>query len=120
MPEIETDSNKLKEFVKKWDSYLVLFIGYKDNSVLNQSFLFFYICRTIIYQILVVFFQSNPVAEVSLIVVLSLGILVFLIIKKPIRGRLASIEVITLEIIVLIANILVLVLAATEETYSEE
>ena len=50
------------QFNKKWESVQVLFKGFKDKSFIQQAFLFFFVLRLCVFNLLVAYLFAHPVA----------------------------------------------------------
>ena len=87
----DPDSEQLaliKLLLGKWESYYVLFRGYKDDKIIKQAFMFIFVIRMLIYYIIVAYMIDFPLVQVILITLLSVAMLVYLIVLRPFRKKL--------------------------------
>jgi len=109
----------MRQFILKWESYKVLYSGYKDYSFITQSFLLFFIGRSILFNLIIIGFYDYPIVQATMITILSILMVTYIFKTKPFVQKSGIIELVLLESIVLVANISVLVLAILD-TWPDE
>jgi len=97
-------------FLYKWRGYQVLFQGYNEDSMLQQSFFLLYSMRLAFPMIITAGLTNLPIVQIGLYVLIGLLMLVFIIWKKPLVNKTDLANVGVLEGLMLLVNISILVL----------
>ena len=102
--EVETQTNLLRNFKALFDPYM-------NSSYPQQIFLFLFILRVSFANAIVGYFYAYPLFQAVCLVLLSLSMILYLIVKRPFKLLINLIQQVVLEICLLVANICVLILA---------
>jgi len=97
----------------------VLFDDFQDSSLARQSFLFILTIRDIVFSVILTTLFDHPLTECVLILLMSIGMMTYLLIKKPFNELAAMIQQVVLELITLAVSISVLILAVFDSKNSE-
>jgi len=95
---------KYYKFISKYEKHQVLFRGYQDSSLFQQSFYLVYCLRMTFPMVIAISLENIPLLQVVLYLTVSVAILVYLMKTKPISKRLDHYNLVALEIIRLIAE----------------
>ena len=60
--DIEIKKEEMRRFAEKWEYYQVLFRGYKDDSMIKQAYMFFFVVRIAVYNLIVAYLIDHPLA----------------------------------------------------------
>jgi len=119
---LKTPSDKLEpQEKKKLEPYKALYDCFDDKTFAKLGFLFFYLCRMYLFNVIIVALNKLPVLQCMLIVILNVIILVYLALRKPFKSLLDLICLYLNEVIVFAIDICVLILAIIDsqnDTYS--
>ena len=110
----------IKLLIGKWENYQVLFRGYKDDKIIKQAFMFIFVMRLIIYYIILAYMIDFPLVQVILITILSVAMLLYLIVLRPLRKKLNMAEIVFYEVCILCVNLCVFILAVLDKQGKEE
>ena len=100
-----------KEEEKKWQNYKAFFEVYKSESYAQQLFLLIYLLRVALFNIIIGYLYNAPLAQALLIFFLSVAMTIYLYVKQPIKKRLSHIQQLTIEVMLLVYNFCLLLLA---------
>ena len=103
----------------RWKNWEILFRNFKDNSFFHQSFIFFFILRVFLFDIIIGYFFEYPLFQAIAITIMSFLMVSYLIFKRPYIESGHLVKIIGDETIVLIVNICVLCLAIMDENEDE-
>lgn len=104
----------LDEFVRSKKSISVLFGEFKDQSILQQLVLFFFILRDLLFNFMLTMLFDHPIVQTSLFLFLNLLIIALLFFKRPFQSVFQAIQQYVYEAILLGVNLSVLVLASLD------
>jgi len=95
----------------KWKDCQIFFSEYKDDSFLELAFMPVFLIRSTLFHFIVVILYNFPLTQVSLLTLLSILMLTYLFTKTPLKNRLEFIQLCLNEILVLLVNTCVMILA---------
>ena len=104
---------------RDFEDYKAVYECYKDKSFDQQIFLALYVLRVSLFNIIVSYLYKNPLPQAILILLLNLAMVVYLVIKKPMKKLINLIQQLTIESILLVFNICVLILAFADNANSD-
>ena len=112
----ENDESRtnLTHFVDSNKGFHALFFIFDDTSLLNQSFLLIFTLRTILYNIIIATLYNHPLIQAILIMVLSLLMLGFMILKRPFKLFVNLLQHVIGELILFSVNMSIIVLAGLD------
>ena len=116
---LHTQNQFLSDNDGKWKDYEILFEAYKEQSFIQQAYVPLSIMRFYMFFLIVSYLCSFPLVQTVLINVLNVSMLLLLIIKKPLKRNIELAQYIFKEIIFLIINLCVLVLAILDKNKAE-
>ena len=96
---------------EKWENYQVLYAGYKDTTFFSQSFLLFSTLRIIACYLLVGLLYRYPLVQAVQITLMSIVMMIYILKLRPIKDLLNFFIILIYEILALMVNICVLILA---------
>ena len=112
--EDKDSSENSEEEEQRWKEYEMLHEPYKNKSMFTQSFLFIYTLRIVLCYIIILTLYKYPVPQSIILTLFSLLSLIYAVLIKPMKEVLDIIENIVFEVIILIVNICVFVLAVLD------
>jgi len=115
---LELEEQK-KEIEKQWCSYRALFECYRDYSYYQQIFLFVFIIRIALFNGMIGYLYKYPLFQAVIFTLSNILMLLYLVIRRPMKKIVPLIQQIILETILLPFNICVLILAILDETETE-
>jgi len=89
----------------------VLFMNFKEKSVLQHSCMFLILIRVYFFNIIIGYLFEYPLAQAILLVIMSTLMLGYFSIARPYKNSLELIKIMTYETIIAVVNICVLILA---------
>ena len=89
----------------------MLFKHFKDNTFISQSFLLLFMIRNLLFNLSLAPFFEHPLIQAILILIMSLLIFLYLLIQRPFKPIINLLQHITCEIVFLVVNICILILA---------
>lgn len=98
------NADKYKKFSIRWRACQIFVRGMKHETWARRLFYLIYTARTTVQMLLAVFLYSIPIAQVLLQILLNIGMIVFMILKKPLQKRVNHIQIILFESITLLLN----------------
>jgi len=101
------------------DQYEILFKISKDATYSQHLFMAIFIIRTYLFSLIIGYLFDHPLAQAILIILLNIGMLMYLIIKTPLKLKVKLAQFIFQEIMVFIVNLCILILACLDEADSE-
>ena len=104
----------LEEFVRSKKSISVLFGDFKDQSILQQLLLFFFILRDLFFNFMLTMLFEHPIVQTSLFLFFNLLVIALLFFKRPFRSVFEAVQQYVYEAILFSVNISVLVLASLD------
>ena len=110
---------QFSNFKIRFSGYLVIFENFKDAKQSQITFFAIYSLRICVFFGSVAYLFDYPLAQAIIIFVLNLSILVYLAVRHPQKSKLRLAQVITQELILLIANTCVLVIAILDTAHTE-
>jgi len=108
-----------EEIEKEWDSFRAFFGTYKDAFFGQQIFLLVFIIRVACFSAIVGYTYDYPLLQAALIVCINLMMTLYLIITRPMKAKINFVQQITFELLLLIFNINICILAVADELESE-
>lgn len=104
---------------KNWNDFAILYQPFKDNSYLTLSFFPIYFLRLLVFNIILTTEFSSAVPQTIIIAGLSLLMVIYLIWKRPLKSKILLTQILFNEIILLILNIAVVILAVFDHQERE-
>ena len=114
----KTPHENKKLIYKKWGNYQVLFAGFKDVSLITQSYLFISTVRIVICYLFVGLLYQHPLVQTVQLTIMSVMMVIYILWKRPINDLVSLIIIISYEIMALIVNICVLILAVSDSLHT--
>ena len=106
-------------WIKDHAGIQVIFSDFKDYSLAPQSFLLILTLRDILFSLILATLFDHPLVECILILLMNIAMLAYLFIKKPFKEMVAQAQQVILELITMVVNISVLILAVFDAKHSE-
>ena len=117
-PEIERE---LFSRLEKENEHLsMLFWDFKEQYFSQQAFLFFFAMRDILFNLIIAALFSYPLVQTILISLLSVLMLTYLLIRRPLKRLIDEIQYVFCELALLSTNLCALSLAAMETRETQE
>ena len=113
-----TSSDNLDELNKFADSHKgnqVLFRDFRDNTFLQQGFLFFFTLRDIALSLVFTIFYDSPFAQAWMIFLLNIFMILYLILKRPFSDKFDLIQQIAFEVLIFVVNASVFIMAFLDQ-----
>jgi len=98
----------------KWGSYKTFFAIYKDQSYLQQIFMFIFLIRVSIFNAVIGYLFNFPFAQVILITLVNLCMLLYLVFRRPMKALINFIQQVVLEGFLFIFNVCICILAGLD------
>ncbi len=114
----QQNAEMLSQFVNKNKGSFVLFNDFKDYSFLRQSFLLLLTARDLIFSLLLATMFDHPLGESIFILCLNIAMVVYLILKPPFKSVFDATQQLFYEVIALIVNVCILIMAIMDEINS--
>jgi len=108
-----------KEIEEKWEHLRAFFGTYKDAFFGQQIFLLVFILRVACFNAIVGYAYEYPLTQALMIAVINLVMALYLIIMRPLKARINLIQQIIFEILLLVFNVSICVLAVADRTKSD-
>ena len=115
----EQRSQAIADFTKKHIKFQVFFACFRDSNLLQQSFFLIFTTRLIIFYIIIAVLIYHPFVQALLIMLMSICMVLYLCFKYPIKNKLRLGQHIIQEIILLVVNACVLVVACVDLSQKE-
>ena len=112
---LNQEKSQIERFLYKYENIKLIFKDFKDINFFTQSFLWIHITRALISSLLFAALFEYPLLQVLLLLVLNLCVVAFLLIKKPFKEPLGTFSQLFCEVILLIANICMLIMAIFDQ-----
>ena len=110
------DPEEQKKMIEqKWSSYRALFECYKDYSFYQQIFLFVFVMRMALFNAAIGYLYNYPLFQAVTAVVANVLMLLYLVIKRPMKKLVNLIQQVILELVLLPFNVSVLALAIMDD-----
>jgi len=106
-------------WIKDHAGIQVIFGDFKDYSLIHQSFLLIMTIRDILFSLILSTLFNHPLVECILILLMNIAMLVYLLIRRPFREKIGQIQQVVLELITMVVNVSVLILAVFDARNSE-
>ena len=103
-----TETQKIE---KQWCNYKALFECYRDGSYSQQIFLFVFIMRSALFNGMIGYLYQYPLFQAVIFTLSNIIMLLYLLIKRPMRKLVNLLQQIVLELALLPFNTCVLILA---------
>jgi len=107
----ENRPEKVKEIEEKYKNYKAFFEMYKDDSFSQQLFLFIYILRVSVFNLIIGYMYKYPLTQALFLMLINGVMACYLVIKRPMRKLINFVQQLTIEFTLFIFNICVLTLA---------
>ena len=104
---------------QKWKDCEVLFETFNQGSLLQQMFFPIFITRLYIFYLVISYLESCPLAQMIIICVLNSTIVIYILVVRPHRTKVDTLECIVPEIVLLVVNLCVLSLAILDKANME-
>jgi len=109
-----------QKITKEWENFTSLFASYKDRDYSQQIFLFVFILRLCLFNATIGYLHEYPLVQAVLIVTLSVLMMVYLVVKRPMKQLVNFIQQVILEVILFAFNICVLILAIMDQMGNQD
>ena len=106
--------NQSEIFYIRWEHCQCLIAGFKNDTLINQAFLLLSTLRIIYCYLLAGVLYMYPLVQTVQFLILSFAMLYYVLIKRPIVDPINFIVILIFEILVLIINICVFILAVEQ------
>lgn len=107
----KSEISKMQELSKQYEGFGAMFMYFKDNSFINQDFLFLFVIRYCLFNLILATLSDYPLAQAILIMSMSALMLIYLLIQRPFKTIVNQLQHIVYEVIYLIVNTCVLIVA---------
>jgi len=107
----ETLEDQEQQLTKEWSSWSALFVAYKGQSYYQQIFLFVFLARLGFFGSVIGYLYEYPLIQAIMINIANIAILLYLVIKRPMKQIGSFIQQVVLELVLLPFNLCVLILA---------
>ncbi len=114
----QKNTQELQTFNKQYEGFRVLFEDLKEQSLFQYSFLIFFVSRDFLLSLLLVILFKYPFIEAIVILVMNISMLAYLFITRPLKERLQEVQQICCELILLVVNVSILILAIHDHRHS--
>jgi len=114
----KTPTDFLKKFLYKYENVKLIFQDFKDTTIVVQSFLWIHLVRALISSLIFTTLFEYPLVQVLLLLVLNIGMIAFISMKSPFKDLLGTCSQLFCEIILLLANICMLIMATFDQAGS--
>lgn len=114
----EQKKPQLETFTRKNENINLIFKDFHDVNFLTQSFLLINLIRSLVSSVIFSMLYKYPLLQISLLLVLNLGMLAYLLKRKPFKEIVNTCGQVFCELVLLVANISMLSLAISEENDS--
>lgn len=108
---IKSMASKLDKLSKEYEWSGVMYLHFKNNTFISQSFLLLYVIRNCLYNLVLVLLYDYPLIQTILIMSMSVFMLTYLLAQRPFTTLINQVQHIVYEIIFLLVNICVLIIA---------
>ena len=105
---------RLAKFKIDNKGYQVLYKACKDSNLSQQSFLLIFTGRLILFHITIASLIYYPLAQAIIILIMNLVMILYLFIQSPIKEKLPLVQQILQEMILLVVNVCILVIASLD------
>ena len=109
----------LNEFLNNHKGSHVLFGEFKDQSILQQTFLLFLNGRELLHSLVLTTMFEHPGLQVILILLLNIAMIYYLIQKTPFKSKLDAFQQFFFEVIALTVNVSVIIMALLSSAKSK-
>ena len=99
------------KFYKKWESHQVLYSGFEEESLLKKSCLLVLTCQPIVFYLVIGTLFEYPLVQTILLTLITLAVIIYLMREKPMKDRFNHFVAMTFELLCLIVNVCLLILA---------
>ena len=113
-PSAALRTQALTEFKNQNKIYLVLYEAFKDSHLSQQSFFLLFTGRLILFHIVIANLVYYPFIQAILIFIMNVVMILYLLIRLPIKEKLKCVQQILQEVILLVVNVCVLVIASLD------
>ena len=112
----QINANTPLSFLYKWQSFQILFRGFKTNHFIHRLFYLIYMARIGLPLFIVSAYYQYPLAVVILQVLINAIIIIYAVIFKPLTKKINLIQLLTFEIINFFMNLCALILTAKDNS----
>ena len=77
----------LEKLKASFEDFEVIFNSYKDESFLQQSYLFLFCLRLYLFYMVIGYLFAHPIVQTSIISVMGLMVLIYVIMKRPFTDK---------------------------------
>ena len=113
-------TERLTDFKNTNKGYQVVYEAFKDSGLMQQSFFLIFTSRLILFHIIVADLIYHPFIQAILILLMNIGMILYLCLKYPIKSKLRLGQYIIQELLLLVANICVLIVASLDLSPKED
>jgi len=104
-----------QHFLEKYENVKLFFQDFKDTTLFTQSFLLLHLARCLISSIVFTNLFQYPLVQTSMLTSLSIFMTIYVALKRPFNEPLDTIGQVFCEIILLLANISMLIMAIFDQ-----
>lgn len=108
-------TNHIEILHEKYKKCIIFFKEYKHKSFMTQAFVFFFSLRIAVYYLIVGVLHEYPLCQGFLLTIIGCMMLFYIVKLKPIDDNFALIENFVFEILILMANLCIIILAIMEK-----
>jgi len=109
---------QLQRFLYKYENMKLIFNDFKDITFFTQSFLWIHVTRAVFSSFIFAVLFEYPLVQLILLLILNLGMIVFLFVKKSFKDFLGTLSQLFCEVVLFVANICMLGLAIMDQNES--
>jgi len=104
----------LKKFEQNYEGNQIFFDSFVNQTIWQQLFLLYFVLRILVLNLIIVSLLGYPIIQSLLMIALSLGLIVYLIIRRPFKSRIDLAQNLSFELALLIVNVSLLVLSSLD------
>lgn len=108
--------DKLTHFMITHQAAKTLLADFKDSKFSYQAFLLYFTLRSIIHNLVLATLFDYPVPQAAIFVITSVLMFGYVVVMRPFEKLLSNIQQICLEMLILIVNVSLLVVAITDHS----
>lgn len=104
----------------KWEEFQIFYAGSKEDSFIRHIFLFPYLMRLYLFNLIIANLFEHPLVQAILITLLGLTMLLYMVFIRPFKSKLVLCQHTTDEIVILTVNTCILILATLDHLGSTD
>ena len=115
----EVSEKRIEEFNRKHEGVSILYSDAKSSSFLHQSFLLLYTVRSMVCSLILTLLFKHPLVQIILMTILTVAMMIYLFTKRPFKSLLDLVQQVSFELLLLLANLCILVLAILDQSHKD-